>query len=144
MDTYCFENKGGKAQSIYFHVDAPPPREMRHSPPTWIKHQPVSWYPGSLVSEPAWPVPGPSPGCLSCPRRHRHQLLKQLRAHPPGTLPAPVRPQAEKQPPCRFVTAPAFVSQGAQVHPSTQRSIRSTPPFVTVSLGSNYIPASQK
>lgn len=81
---------------------------------------------------------------LGCPSYSKRQTPapEAAQSPPAWNFLVLVRPQAEKQTPCCFLTGLVFVSLGAQAHPVTQRSVLPTPPFVTVSPGSNYIPSS--
>lgn len=62
-----------------------------------------------------------SPGicCPSYPKRDRCQLLRMLGTHALELSPSmPLRPQAERQTPCCFLTRPVSVSWEAQALPS--------------------------
>lgn len=83
---------------------------------------------GLLCQNTVWRVSGLSQGCPSHPIRHRHQPAKC----PTGW---------GSKPPAAFWQR-LYCQSRCSIHPITQRRrMRYTPPFVTVSPGSNYIPA---
>lgn len=133
---YYFLNKGGKAQSIYFRFDGH--RGIRHIPPIWIKLQLVPW--------------------VSCVRTRCDRYLDCPKAAPHTPRDTDTSLWSSWEPTClvlfpclgdlRLRSKPPaafwqrlYCQSRCSIHPITQRSVCATPPFVTVSPGSNYIPA---